>query len=62
MQGFRGLSDLSFWTLDNFSYLFLGGGGVEREKVLHENVHRTFLDVLDGPQRPGTIIRIINNC
>ena len=60
MQGFRGLSDLSFGTLDNF--FFWGGGGNEREEVLHENVYRAFLDVLDGPQRSGTIMMIMNNC
>ena len=61
MQGFRSLSDLSCGTLDNFSFFFFLGGG-EREKVLHENVHRAFLDVLDGPQRSGTIMMIMNNC
>ena len=54
MQGFRGVSDLGFGTLDNFFFRW--------GEVLHENVYRAFLDVLDGPQRPGTIMMIMNNC
>ena len=59
LKMYAGLSWCFGPRLWDFGQLFFSVGGGE---VLHENVYRAFLDVLDGPQRPGTIMMIMNNC